>query len=68
MAKLKVECIMKNLKKASKKKIRKVEKMVQNLPVSPQTFVYLDIYEAAIQLYFQNKYNTVCKICDALLN
>lgn len=58
---------MKNLRKKSEKKIRKVEETIQNLPVLPQTYTYVTIYEAAMQLHFQKEYETACKICDALL-
>ncbi|MBE7727301.1 MAG: hypothetical protein E7244_23790 [Enterocloster citroniae] len=59
---------MENLKEKSEKNIQEVEKMIQNLPVLPQTYTYVTIYEAVMQLHFQKKYETVYKICDALLN
>ena len=59
---------MENLRKKSEKNIQEVEKMIQNLPVLPQTYTYVTIYEAVMQIHFQKKYETVCKICDALLN
>lgn len=51
---------MENLKEKSEKNIQEVEKMIQNLPVLPQTYTYVTIYEAVMQLHFQKKYETVC--------
>lgn len=59
---------MKNLKKKSEKKIRKVEKLIRNIPVTPQTFTQAQLYQTLQELQFQGQYDLVCKICNALLD
>ena len=53
--------MMENLRKKSEKNIQEVEKMIQNLPVLPQTYTYVTIYEAVMQIHFQKKYETIIK-------
>lgn len=55
-------------KKVSKKKIRKVEKKIQNLPATPQTFLYMGLYRLLTELHYQGDYILVSQICDAVLN
>lgn len=58
---------MRKLKKESRKGIRKVEKMLRNLPVDPQTFTYVKMLQVLEELHFHHEYSNVCRICDALL-
>ena len=55
-------------KKIARKKIREVENMLQNLPVTPQTYTLVKMYQVLEELHFQKDYALVCSICDALLN
>ncbi len=55
-------------KKIARKKIREVENMLQNLPVTPQTYTLVKMYQVLEELHFQKDYDLVCSICDALLN
>lgn len=57
----------KNIKKISKKKIQKVERVFRNLLAEPQVHTYMMIYQALEELYFQGKYNLVVQICNVLL-
>ena len=54
-------------RKVSKKKIRKVDQMIRNLPVIPQTFTYVDLYHILETLHFRGEYALTCSICDALM-
>ena len=56
------------LKKISRKRIREVQKMIQELPTTPKIFTYVRIYQSLQELHFQGKYELANSICDALLN
>lgn len=54
-----------SLKEESKKKIREIEKKIQDLPMIPTTFTYIKVYQALQELHFHEKYEIVNRICDA---
>lgn len=57
----------KNIKKVSKKKIQKVERVFRNLLAEPQVHTYMMIYQALEELYFQEQYKLVIQICEVIL-
>lgn len=57
----------KNIKKVSKKKIHRVERVFRNLLVEPQSHTYMTMYQVLEELHFQGKYNLVVQMCDVLL-
>ena len=63
---------MKNLKKhsesESRNRIRKVEEMLKTLPVTPDTYSYIKMYQVIQELHYQGKYQLTCKLCNVLLN
>lgn len=56
------------VKKRSRRKIREVQRMIQELPTTPDVLTYVRIHQSLQELYFQGKYELVCDICDALLS
>lgn len=56
------------LKKRSRKKIREVREIIQDLPMTAEMLPYISIYQSLQELYFQGEYEIVDNLCDALLN
>lgn len=57
----------KAIKRAAEKKIRKAEKVIRTLPVSPQVFTYVKLYQVMQELHFQGNYKWVLRLCDIVL-
>lgn len=57
----------KNIKKVSKKKIQKVERVFRNLLAEPQVHTYMTMYQVLEELHFQEQYKLVIQICEVIL-
>lgn len=56
------------MKKRSRNKIREVQKMIQDLPMTAEMLPYVSIYQSLQELHFRGKYELVDSLCNALLN
>lgn len=54
------------LKKIAKKEIQEARDIIQNLPVNPDNFTYVRMYQCAQELNTQGKYLQVIDICKIL--
>lgn len=57
---------MKKSKKVEKK-LRKVDRKFRSLPLLPDSFVYIKLYQSLQELYAQRQYKLVTDICNAIL-
>ena len=58
---------MKKLRKKADKKIWELHEVLTKLPIYPNSFTYVNMYQSIQQLYHQEKYNLVIKLCDVLI-
>lgn len=64
---IKIRVSKKDAMRMSKVLIRKAEKAIQNLPVTPQVHTYVKMYQVLEELHFQGEYKLASEICNVLL-
>lgn len=55
------------MKKKARKKLERVDRMLQKQGVLPGVGAYLNLYASLQALYYQKKYELVISTCDGLL-
>lgn len=51
----------------SEQKIRELGKEFSKLPITPNTYTYINLYNTLQQFHFQGKYQIVIDICNLIL-
>lgn len=57
----------KDLEQESREKIREIEKMVSDLPMTPDISTYVGLCQVLQELHFLERYDLVIRICNAWL-